>query len=215
VKFYRIGMHSNLSFDNLMTLGKISYAYYSVVGPWISERPVCKACGWHWSNYGNPLQIQWDISTDQIGDFSWHGPFGVCPALIRKSLVRKFRTFGFECSYKKVTYIDHKRKRNIVPYPYSGPELVSFVPRHDVEIDMKASGVKLESHCDECGYEVYTPKTEGLVIRKKKWHGELIFYLAGDSEQGSLIYVTEEGRALIEQAGFTNIGFTEAGEIVK
>lgn len=213
MKIYRIGMYSDPTVSGILAKKAKGFAHFSAVGPWISERPACKACGWHWQDYGVPLEVQWEVSSDIIGDFSWDGPFGTL-FLIKKTLVPELRAIGFDCKFHSVSFVDHRRKKNIVPYPYDGPVLVWGVCNTFLDLDMRASDVKKEIDCKECGYSRFTVRIDGITVRKRNWSGECMFRIR--SNGASLVtFVTEEGRALIEQGGFTNIGFTEAGELVR
>lgn len=69
LKIYRIGMYEDPTTDRLMAMKSVDFAHFAALGTW-SEGSVCKVCDAHTSDYIPPLLVQWERSTDVIGDFS-------------------------------------------------------------------------------------------------------------------------------------------------
>lgn len=210
---YRIGMYANPTTDRLMTMKSVAYAHFSVLGTWVSDRAPCEACGWHWQHYGTPLLVQWEPSTDVIGDFSWDGPFGYT-FVVKDEVAQRLRSFGFGCKFLPVEYVAPDVSRpNSVPFPYNGPKLSWGLCESFVDLDMNASAVTVNESCRGCGRIAYTFRYDGIVIRRKDWRGQKMFRITTNGTS-TATFVSEEGRMLIEHERFTNIAFSEAGEIV-
>jgi hypothetical protein len=211
---YLLGMYESPTTDWLMNMKMVAYAHFAAVGTWVSKRSPCEVCGWHWQEYGPPLQIQWERSTDVVGDFSWDGPFGYL-YLVKEAIADSLSTMKFKCRFLPVKVVPPaKRSRaRLVPSPSQTPKLLWAVCETFVELDRQASEVVEGEQCSACGRVESTFRRDGIVIRRRDWHGEQIFRIAtnGNSEA---TFVTEEGRRLIQGAGFSNIAFTPAGEIV-
>lgn len=120
----------------------------------------------------------------------------------------------FECEFYSVEYVPPKRKvkTKCVAYPYDGPKLLWGKCEVFVDLDMQASSVALEDSCSVCGNVRYKFRRNGIVIRHQNWHGEKMFRITTNGKSLTT-FVTEEGRRLIQQAGFSNVAFSEAGEI--
>jgi len=215
MNIYLTGMYENPTTDKLMQMKSVSYAHFSALGTWMYIRKPCEVCEWHWQACVPPLLVQWEPSSDVIGDLSWDGPFGHI-FLVKERVADWLRDNRFECEFYDVKYVPPEKKpkrTKCVPYPYEGPVLLWGNCETWVDLDMEASGVELTESCKVCGYIDYTFRYEGITIRRKDWHGEKMFRITtnGPAEH---TFVTEEGRRMIEEAGFSNISFTHAGEIV-
>jgi hypothetical protein len=211
MRIYCLGKHETTLEEYMAP----SFACFSAVGTWIDEREECEACGWHWQRIAPPLLVQWAPSSDVIGDFSWDGPFGYV-FVVKHRVVRFMKANGFGARFLPVKVVPptSKRKTKIVPFPYTGPKLTWCECNTFVNLDMRASKVALESSCPVCGDVRYTFRFKGIVIRRKEWHGEKMFRITTNGRSAAT-FVTEEGRRLLEDQGFTNLAFSEAGEIVK
>jgi hypothetical protein len=213
VKIYLIGMFENPTAERLSQLKTASFAHFAAVGTWVSEREVCDSCDWHWQRIRDPLLVQWEPSTDRIGDFSWDGPFGYV-FVVKVSVAEKLAELGIECTFLPVNVVRPKRKRNTVGFPYVGPRLVWGNCSATLNLDEDASKVKMESSCADCGDVRYTFRNAGIVIRRREWGGQHMFRIATNGRSRAT-FVTEQGREILENSGFSNIAFSLAGDIVR
>ena len=215
MRIYRIGMYEKPTADRIVAMRSVDYAHFSALGTWVSEREVCKACGWHWQTYGPPLLVKWEPSSDAIGDFSWDGPFGYL-FVVKEDVANSFRAMDIECRFLPVEYVapDKKREVKSVPFPYKGPTLLWGCCDAFVDLDFTASNVSVRSSCEVCGSVRYTFRVDNIVIRRANWHGEKMFRLKSNGSSAAT-FVTEGARDLICRAGFSNVAFTLAGEIVE
>lgn len=207
-------MYEKPTVDGLMAMKSVPFAHFSALGTWVSKREPCEACGWHWQDYGPPLLVKWEPSTDVIGDFSWDGPFGYV-FIVQQHVAEVFRTMPFECDCLDVEFVPPAARSgaNCVPFPYRGPKLVWGRCDTFVDLDMEASKVALTRACPICGDVRHTFRNEGIVIRRDKFDGQRMFRITTNG-RSLATFVTEDGRRLIEHARFSNINFQEAGEIV-
>jgi hypothetical protein len=206
-------MYENPTADRLVEMRSVEYAHFSALGTWEYEREPCKICGWHWQTIVPPLLVQWEPSTDVTGDVSWDGPFGYT-FVVRQQVAKALNAMHFDCSFLPVEYVKPERKRNTVPFPYRGPRLLWGRCSASVELDMAASAVTLESSCSACGDVRYTFRNKGIVIRPTSWKGQKMFRITTNGRSGAT-FVTEEARRLLEGARFSNISFSEAGQILQ
>lgn len=212
MKIFLLGMYENPTADRLAEMKMAAFAHFSVVGTWANEREPCNACHWHWQTLVPPLVVQWEPSADHVGDFSWDGPFGQT-FVVKEDVAEHLKAMQFQCIFFPVTYVEPERKRRTVSFPYEGPRLLWCECSLKLELDMAASGVRLENSCTVCGNVNYTFKNSGIVIRRSSWNGQGMFRIATNGRSDAT-FVTAEGRRFIENAGFSNVRFSEAGEIV-
>jgi hypothetical protein len=208
-------MYENPTTERLMVMKAAAFAYFSAIGTWASIREPCKACGWHWQVYSPPLLMQWERSTDLIGDFSWDGPFGYL-YVVRENVATKLHEMQFDCSFLPTEYVPLKRKLNMRQrtwYPHESPNLLWGVCDTFVDLDMKLSSVELISSCSVCGAQRFTFRNNGIVIRRRNWRGNMMFRVTTNSNSLAT-FVTEQGRKLIQKADLSNVAFSEAGEII-
>ncbi len=205
-------MHENPTVDRLAKMKSVRFAHFAVVGTWVDERQVCESCGWHWQKLAPPLVIQWEASSDHIGDFSWDGPFGY-DFVVKESVAKRLRTLRFECGFLPVDFVKPEQKRNTIAFPYPGPKLLWAECSARLDLDFRASNVRMESSCSECGDVRYTFRNKEIAIRREAWTGQKMFRITSDG-RSSATFVTEEGRRILQEEAFTNIGFSEAGNIV-
>ena len=191
------------------------FAHFAAVGTWVDDGSRCDACDWHGSALVEPLLVQWEPSSEVIGDFSWDGPFGLL-FVVTGPVAEFLRDNGFPCDLLTVDYVppESRRKTRLVPYPYVGPKQYWAECRTLVDLDMNTSGVKIESSCEVCGMIRHTFRHRKITIRTRDWLGDMMFRVR-TNEPSSATFVTEEGRRLIEDAGFSNVAFSIAGKIVE
>ena len=212
MKIYCLGLNEQFLAPEDIPIASVRFAFFSAVGTWTDEREPCKACGWHWQALAPPLLVQWERSSTEIGDFSWDGPYGtIC--VVKTSVAERLTKLGFDCHFSAVDYVKPNKKRRTVPFPYTGPRQLWLQSSPMVDLDMGASGVKLESCCDVCGDMRYTFRYEGIAIHRDQWNGRKIFRISTNGRADTM-FVSEEGLRLLEETGFTNVQVRAAGEIV-
>ena len=213
---YLMRMYATPNVDDLSTITRARYAHFSAVGTWWPiPANVCAACNSHDQRLVEPLLLQWEPSAHVIGDFSWDGPFGfLCVA--QPHVVSFFRDEQFEFAANTVEFVTPRRSpsRNTpIPYPYCGPKLSWIESTSFVHLDRLASNVGVEMSCSMCGTVRYRFATEGLVIRRGAWDGQRMFRITSNGRSHAT-FVTDEGRCMIEGAGFSNVEFSFAGRII-
>jgi len=204
-------MYENPTVDRLAAITSVEFAHFSAVGTWSYRRQPCKTCGYYWQEIVAPLLVQWQPSSELIGDFSWDGPFGYT-FIVRKNVAVALESLGIECRFLPMQVVEPERKRNTVPFPQNGPELLWGQCTAILDLDMEASAVHRESSCSECGNTRYTFRNSGIVLRHKAWNQQRMFQISTNGP--SCVFVTSLGRSQIVDAGFSNIAFTEAGQII-
>lgn len=205
-------MYENPTADRIAAITSVDFAHFSTIGTWVYRREPCITCDYYWQALVPPLLVQWEPSSARIGDFSWDGPFGFT-FVVRKIVADTLQTLGFDCHFAPVKVVRPERKRNTVSFPYSGPKLLWGQCSANVDLDMAASCVVRESLCPACGDVRYTFRNSGIVIRRKDWNRQLMFRISTNGP--ACVFVTADGRGRIEDAGFSNIAFTEAGQIIE
>ena len=186
------------------------YAEFSHVGTW-SEGELCPQCERPTSRLTEPLQIEWEPDFDRIGDVSWCG----YTAVVTAEVAAKLKEHGFEVAFGKVQVMPPttpKRRRKMVSYPYEGPALRWLRPKERIQLDTERSDVPLVIDCPLCKQKDYKFKRRGLVILSAHWGGQKLFKIQ-QLEPSAIMFVSEEGRSLLEDMALTNIVFEEAGEI--
>lgn len=184
-------------------------ARFAHVGTWTAGK-LCRKCEQPTSKLVEPLQIEWEPDSDCICDFSWSGYIAAVKTRIGETL----QTNGVECHLGSVTYVEPKRKsgRHIVSYPYVGPPLSWLIPTRRIPLDEERSGVDLVVDCDECGQAKYTFKTQGVVIDRNRWNGELLFHIE-QFGRSRAVFGTEEAIQILEEQEISNVDFVDAGVI--
>jgi hypothetical protein len=216
LNIYRLGMYESPTTDRILTMKSVQYAHFSALGTWSpSASGVCNRCGAHGQDLIEPLLVQWEPSTEVMGDFSWDGPFGyVC--VVKSAVADYFRKNAFRCSFLNAEYVPSEscpRRTRCVRYPYDGPRHFWLRCEDFVDLDPTASGGVTKTMCLLCGRVRYTFRNENIVIRRKDWHGRKMFRISTNGK--SLVtFVSEEGKQAIQMQMFSNVAFTRAGEIV-
>jgi hypothetical protein len=106
-----------------------------------------------------------------------------------------------------------ERKRNTIAFPYAGPKLLWAECSATLDVDLRTSKVQMESSCSDCGDVRHTFRYKDITIRREAWTGQKMFRITTNG-RSSATFVTEEGRRILEDEAFTNIGFSQAGKIV-
>jgi hypothetical protein len=186
------------------------YARFSHVGTW-SPGGICPGCECGTSRLIESLQVQWKPGSTVLGDFSWCGYTAVVVPPVRAFLESQ----QFPCRFGATVVVppcERYRPDTVIPFPYQGPPLHWLICNELVGIDVAASGVRLETDCTVCRRKRYNFRMEGIVIDRREWSGQKTFRIR-HFEPSAATYVTEEGRERIEQQGFSNFGYIDAGMI--
>jgi len=215
MNIYCLGLNESLMSADKIRASDIRFAYFSALGTWSKGKGLCKSCQASGQDYIEPLLVQWEPSSDVIGDFSWDGPYGYT-FVITEPIVDFFRHHNFVCKFLNVEYVEPEKsvmRWKCVPFPYTGPKQFWGECETFVNLDLEASNVELREDCQECGEKRYTFRYENIVIPRSNWHGEKMFRITTNGKSAAT-FVTEEGRRLIEEANFNNIVFRPAGTIL-
>lgn len=189
-----------------------------------------------------PLEFEWEVGADKIGDFVW-------PGMGRTAV--NTRVIDFLVANKvpmvkagEVEMIqDPKLKRPKNPrrakprvwLPYEGPTLVELVVEHEVHILPESTTVVVDT-CNCCGRK--NRRVDGVESKAHRWSPEImdlvphhvprvpgrgLFFSSADvgavgmfrvCEFSALILCTDDARALLRAAKFTNLDFVEYGDVV-
>lgn len=225
-------------FDNI-------YACANLQGTWESstQETVCPECQASRQRRITPLIIEWEVGSDQIGDFTWPGLGAI--AVIESSINTLLNRFGgFKLGPVKMVQDPEVKipkkpyKRNMVRVwlPYGGPALYEICVIRKANLDMARSTVHLEKACSLCGNKILN--VSGIERISMKWdqeRGELIkrripriqgegLYILESSLSGDEIFIipelkywtlcTDRVKKYIEDKKFSNIHFFEMGELI-
>ena len=192
------------------------------------RKRLCPSCG---ACELPPLELEWDIGSDLIGDFV----FAVAPIIAKQTVAKELAQHFKGFTTRAVNFPEHpnlmrptppkQTRKKRVWLPYEGPPLCEMVVTHEVNL-LPQSTVEYESVCKECGRPVYksfngvetrrgeliTPRTpgQGLFVTKKSLAGCDFF----KPRNSGLTLCTDRVKEFIEQRGYTNITFWEMGEVI-
>lgn len=187
------------------------FAEISATGTW-SEGEICSACGQVTQVRIPPLVAQWEPGSDLIGDFTWSSYTAIVQDHVREFL----ESSGFECRFEDVVYepteSTRKKIQPTVGFPYEGPRFWWLRATKRIPLNEQASGVELKIDCDVCGQKDYTFRREGIVVDRSSWNGEKLFRIEQFGKSDAK-FVSEEGCELLQEQGFSNLTFHEAGVI--
>lgn len=128
-----------------------------------------------------------------------------------------------------------KGSKKLVWLPYEGPPIYGLWATTWVHADLSRSSLQLVHECPACGWKAY--KLEGIEEKSSRWDnvkkdlvpvhvprspGKGIFIHEADLKGVNVFRIYEWGRLvcterlknIIEQNGFTNIEFVEAGDVL-
>ena len=193
------------------------YARFSHLGTWGPSRS-CRSCGYPPNALIEPLLVEWDIGTTRIGDFSWCGSTCIVTDRVRDCLIEH----GYPCRFSEAQYVAPKKARGLsrrelkqygrIPFPYEGPHLSWLMATAELPADVERSQLKVEKDCTACGVLRYRFRCEDLTIAASSWNGEKMFQIEQNGPSGAT-FVTDEGLAILQRAGFTNFIVRDAGVI--
>jgi hypothetical protein len=182
---------------------------------------VCPECGSSPQQRVPPLILEWEPGSEVVGDFAWLGADDevVVSQRVGEALSERFR--GFEL--KAIEFWQDpklrrpqrntKRTKPRIWLPYEGPPLWDLWVTAWCHLDIQRSGMSLEKVCSTCGEHIYKAPTferRHLIVDPTSWDGSDIFHIY---EYPRWIFCVERVKEFVEQAGFTNVGFLEDGEI--
>jgi hypothetical protein len=125
-------------------------------------------------------------------------------------------TKGWECDFGVVEVVppDNKISKNKkrVPFPYTGEKLSWIIPKKYISLNEEKSSVRLEIDCSVCKQKKYTFRRTEIQIDKEEWNENKIF-LIEQYGKSSATFLTEKALEELKSAGFTNLGYIEAGTI--
>lgn len=187
------------------------YATFSHLGTW-TDGGLCEGCGRSLSLLTEPLMVEWDPGSSNIGDFSYRG----YSVLAGPAAIQVLVSNEFELDYRVAEVVPPEstsRRRAIVPYPYVGPKLVWIYPRATIPLDPAASSAVLLGACEVCRHFKWQFLRSGIVINSSDWNGERTFRISQFVPSGAIV-ITQEGADLLSSAQLSNLGLHEVGKII-
>lgn len=188
------------------------------------------------------IEVAWVPGSDKVGDFVWDISF-CCPLVQQRvfdALREKF--VGIEAWPIEMVQTKTKPKRMTkrtkprVWLPYEGPPLVELRATTVVPVNWERSTIRIERACDHCGYVSYRvegverhrsrfdkSKMELISIHDRRRTGEGVFINSTDLGALDFFYIkewtgeilcTDEAKAFMEERGYTNVRFLEAGDVI-
>ena len=214
------------------------YARANRRGTWSLGKGVCPECTASSQERIQPLVIEWERGSDEIGDVTWLGSGDA--AVTERALEILMELGGLEPGPVEM-YQDPKLQRPRSPrraipriwLPYEGTPLFDFRITHCLLADLEKSSVTLVRTCGTCDRRRYVA---GIECRKRTWDKERLSseQIQIPREPGRGIYVgksrlagagvfrvqefpawmlcTDSARRRIECASLSNISFSEVGE---
>ena len=206
-----------------------SYEYSRLLSFYVEEREVlCERCG---ATREPTLLLQWDDGSDDVADFTNALARIVVKEVVADELLARFT--GFEKA--PVEFFDHptlyrpkrvtRRTRRRVWLPYEGPPLCELRITREVDLDERSS-VTIDRKCNACGWIVYrslegieqhdlakhVPRQpgKGLYIRESDIAGWDFF----KPKYTGLVLCAGRVKEFVEQSGYTNVEFLDAGDTV-
>lgn len=186
----------------------------------------CEATNWH-----EPLVVEWDSGSDEIGDFTHARARIVTKAAVADELLQRFHGF----TKGRIEMPDHpklrrpqritKRTPKRVWLPYSGPELVEFLVSREVPL-LPGSSAIIDWVCQQCGRIMYKG-FEGLEEKTIRSHvprkeGKGLYFRGADlcgadffrPRSTGLTLCTDGARRFMQERAYSNIEFLDVGDIV-
>lgn len=179
-----------------------------------------------------PLIIEWDPGSDQIGDFTMLGFDGDCLITARAAaILKKAGVTGFELGPVKMQPHSEAAKRRskkpCVAVPYKGPEVGELWVTGNVDFDPKRTTFRREKRSDGSHRYVFTGvettveiwKEDSYSLRtRKRLPGKGIFVRTKLDifrvPPAGAIFCSDAVKKLCEKHELTNIAFAEMGEFL-
>jgi hypothetical protein len=215
------------------------YAPASGRGTWSPGKGLCPECTASSQERIQPLVLEWEPGSDEIGDFTWPGLGNAAVTERARDVLMKLG--GSEPRAVEM-YQDTKLKRPRSPrraipriwLPYEGPPLFDFRVMHCLHADPEKSSVTLVRGCGTCDWRRY--EVAGIERRETTWDrerpssekihiprepGRGIYVRESQLAEGGLFRVqefpawmlcTDSAKERMEEASLSNIAFVEVGE---
>ena len=185
------------------------FASFLHVGTW-REGQICEVCGRDTSEMIEPLLVEWEAGSEQVGDFSWCSYTCVVTERVRKFAEAQ----GWNCDFLDVKIVPPKRKnrRRVGLWPYNGPRLFWMVAKTQLSLNESESKLRGTKECRACKKPNFVFKKKNLRLDEQSWLKAKVFSLKQFSRTG-ITYLTENGKNDLLRAGFTNFRFVHAGEV--
>ena len=97
-------MFENPTTDRLLRIKTAPFAHFSAVGTWSPSEGCCPECTGSSQVRIEPMLVEWEPSTDIVGDFSWDGPFGY-EFIVKEHVADCFRDHSFQCNFLRVEHV--------------------------------------------------------------------------------------------------------------
>jgi hypothetical protein len=205
-----------------------NFAQAARIGSWSESDGLCSECGSTSQVRIQPLIIEWEAGSDEIGDFTWVG-FG-SDIIVKYSVLNSLDGIrGFEPGLVRMVENpslhrpkNTRREKPRVRMPYLGPPLSELWITSYVNIDLEKSNVRKEHVCGTCGriqfiFDGFDRKDskkqhyKGISIHKGLLNGNEIFRT---HEFPSWVLCTDYFKSIVEMMSFCNVSFTEIGELI-
>jgi hypothetical protein len=190
-------------------------------GTWFPKgAKLCPTCHTSTQERIDPLVIEWETGSREIGDFVW-------PALNTELVVTQRVKVVFEENFPELEYSlvefwqntktkvlpKHAGKTNRIGLPYEDPLLWAVRPTKWCHVDYEKSNVKIKITCPTCNkviFDVPNLSENHLVLDTNTWGLENIFRI---HEYSGAIFCTNRVKEIVEINNFINVRFVEDGEI--
>ena len=187
------------------------FAGFGQRGTW-SPGKLCEACGRGTQRLVEPLLVEWEAGSTNVGDFSWCSYTFAVVAGVRAFL----RKEEYGCRFGAVEVVKPKLKTRgwaRIPYPYDGPPLIWVIPKYKLHLNIQKTGLLLRHpDCDTCGQRSAGFTREGIVVDADQWSGHKMFRIE-EFGKSAATFITEEALQELLDGGFSNIGHLESGVI--
>lgn len=204
-------------------------------GAWTAKaESVCAGCTASMQVRAQPLILEWEPGSDEVGDFVWPG-FG-SEVVGSDRAIDVLEAFGgFEPGPVEYMSSTSNGRGKQVRLPYEGPRLREVWVTATAAMDRGKSTAELTRSCTECGREQWElhgverwdshfdavlkrlvrvklqrlPESGIFVESAQLAHG--IFRM---EEFPAWVFCTDDVRRAVEQSGCSNVSFLEMGEAI-
>lgn len=193
------------------------FARAFTLGTWEpKDAKLCQECGHGTEKRVPPLIIEWQDSTDLVGDFTFPGmddEMVVTDRIRRELLSQKFGPITFRplrMHQKPKSKQSGRTKRVLLPY--KGESLWELQPHVWASLNLERSKVKFKGKCGTCGFHHYKlPRSlKKFFVTSATRKNSRIFRIR---ELPNWFFCTEEVKTFVESQGCTNVSFELMGEI--
>jgi hypothetical protein len=190
-------------------------------GTWFPKgAKLCPTCHTSTQERIDPLVIEWETRSREIGDFVW-------PALDSELVVTQRVKDIFDVNFPELEYSlvefwqnprtkvppKHAGRSTGVGIPHEDPLLWAVRPIKWCHVDHEKSNIKIKFTCSTCKkvfFDVPNLSENHLVLDTNTRGLENIFHIY---EYSGAIFCTDRVKDLVEKNNFTNVRFVEDGEI--